>query len=89
MYQPTLIRQSTVRSDENVGSHCLSENFDLEGIGNDLFCFTVYIRVDKCDIVVAYARVSISSARRRAKKRQKICLHAMTFPNALSRSSIR
>ena len=54
MYQTTLIRQGTVRSDENVGGDGLSENFDFEGIGDDFFRFTVNIRVDERDVVVAF-----------------------------------
>lgn len=53
MYQTTLIRQGTVRSNENVGGDGLSENFDFEGIGDDFFRFTVDIRVDERDVVVA------------------------------------
>lgn len=56
MHQTTLIRQGTVGSNENVGGDGLSENFNFEGIGDDFFRFTVNIRVDERDVVVAFSR---------------------------------
>lgn len=34
----------------------MSENFNFEGIGDDFFRFTVNIRVDERDVVVAFSR---------------------------------
>jgi hypothetical protein len=54
VHQSTLIRKRTVRPNQDIGSHGLSEYFDFEGIGNDFFCFTVDIRVNERDVVVAF-----------------------------------
>lgn len=58
MHQASLIGDGTVASDEHVIGDGLAENFDLEHIGDDLFCFPIHVRVDKGDIVVARDDVS-------------------------------
>jgi len=61
VHETTLVRKSTVRSDENVGSDSLAENLDLERIGNDLLGLTVDIRVNERNVVVTGNDVSKST----------------------------
>jgi hypothetical protein len=52
-YQTTLVAQSAVGSDKDVIGNSLSEDLDLQDIGNDLLSLTVDIGVNQCNVVVA------------------------------------
>lgn len=58
MYKPTLVRNCTITTNEDVIGNRLSEDFDLEHIRDDFFCFPIDIWMHEGNIVVACNDVS-------------------------------
>lgn len=58
MDESSLVGERTVRSDEHVGRDRLTEDLDLEHVGDDLLGLSVNIRVDERNVVVARDDVS-------------------------------
>jgi len=60
MDETALISDCTIRADENVVRDRLAEHLDLEDVRDDLLRFTIDVRVDESDVVVARDHVSES-----------------------------
>ena len=60
VHEAALIREGTVRSDEDVSGDRLSEYFDLEDVGEDLLGLSVEVGVYEGDVVVASYHVAQS-----------------------------
>lgn len=58
MNKTTLISDCTVRTDKDVVSNRLAEDFDFEDVGDDLLRLAVNVGVHQCDMVVASDHVS-------------------------------
>jgi hypothetical protein len=63
MYHPPLVGKFTIASDEGISSDGLSENFHAQDVGDDVLRFSVDVRVDEGDVVVAAYAVSKSAVR--------------------------
>src|SRR5690349_24720336 len=59
-YQTTLVAQSAVRSNEDVIGNSLSEDLDLQDVGNNLLSLAIDIGVNQCDVIVAGNNVAQS-----------------------------
>jgi hypothetical protein len=53
MYESTLIRYRAIASDEDIVRDRLSEDLNLENIGDDLLCLPIDVGVNKRNVVVA------------------------------------
>lgn len=53
MDETSLVAERTVRSDEHVAGDRLTEDLDLEHVGDDLLRLPVNVRVDEGHVVVA------------------------------------
>ena len=58
MYKAALIRDSAIRPDEHIVRDRLTENLDLQNVGDNLLRLAVDVRVHECDIVVACDHVA-------------------------------
>ena len=52
MNESTLITQTTITSDQDVIGDRLTEDFDLEDVGNDLFGFPINVGVDEGYVII-------------------------------------
>lgn len=60
MHKAPLIGDGAIAPDEDVICYCLPKHLDFEDIRDDLFCFTIDIRVNKGHVVVTCDHVSES-----------------------------
>ena len=56
--EPSLVRDRAITAHKDVISNRLPENFNLENICDNFFCFAVNVWVDEGDVVVAGDYVS-------------------------------
>lgn len=84
-----MVRQRTVRTNEDVAGDGLAKDFDLERVGDDFLGLPVNVWVHEGDVVVACSRRAreLISDMRVERLRLTSCSHAITFPNADNLSS--
>lgn len=58
MHESTLVGDGAIASNQHIIRNSLSENFDFEDIGDDLFCFPIDVGMHESNVVVTCDDVS-------------------------------